>query len=61
MARASSVPGLWTLDFRLLWGACLSLGFAVISPSWPQSVLCVLGLDLRFLFAIPRLGLQFVH
>ena len=48
MARAASVPGLWTLGFRLLCGACvwvwvvLGLGFRLrpATPGWGDGV-CV--------------------
>ena len=48
MARAASVPGLWTLVFLLLWGACvwvctaLGLGFSLrpATPGWGVRV-CV--------------------
>ena len=72
MARAASGPGLWTLGFLLLCGACVSVtppllagifGVCVwirvlVSPhhSWLGFVVCAVGLGLWLRFATPGWG-----
>ena len=47
IARAASVPGLWTLGFLLLWGICVwvrvavGCGFNPASPGWGLGWTCL--------------------
>ena len=62
MARAASLPGLWTLGFLLLCGACVwvwvvvGLGFRLrpATPGWGDGVwVCVVGLGFQLRPATP--------
>ena len=58
MARAASVPGLWTPGFLLLCGVCVLVWVPRwLRHSWPGSRVCVLGFGFRLCPAISGWGL----